>query len=157
METAVGRTFYERTKEDLSHNGPATTEGTQEKGRSNNAPLNYGHLNYSRLSWARTINAATNEFDSALRAALYCNNKSGDNGINKAGTCDMSEKSETWFFFSLLQHKLRNLNSKLWKKGTSFKSFVVRIWELIALSMELYKWYIIIDPLKSPSHTKCLI
>lgn len=62
METAVGRTFYKRTREDLSHNGPAATaEGTQEKGRSNNAPLNYGHLNYSRLS--RAINATTNKFE----------------------------------------------------------------------------------------------
>lgn len=81
METAVGRTFYERTREDLSHNGPTTAVGTQEKGRSNNAPLNYGHLNYSRLS--RAHNKSNNEFESALCAVLYRNNKKADNGINK--------------------------------------------------------------------------
>lgn len=82
MENAVGRTFYERTREDLSHNGPTTAVGTQEKGRSNNAPLNYGHLNYSRLSRAHN-KSNNNEFESALCAVLYRNNKKADNGINK--------------------------------------------------------------------------
>lgn len=82
METAVGRTFYERTREDLSHNGPTTAEDAREKGRSNNAPLNYGHLNYSRLSRAHN-KSNNNEFESALRTVLYRNNKNADNGINK--------------------------------------------------------------------------
>lgn len=78
METAVGRTFSRR-HEDLSHNRSTTAEGTQEKGRSNNASLNYDHLDYSRLSCAH--NKRNNEFESALCLVFYSNNSS-DNGTN---------------------------------------------------------------------------
>lgn len=51
--------FLEKTQKRLSHYKSTTAEGIQEKGRSNNASLNYGHLNYSHLPRAhnkRTIN-----------------------------------------------------------------------------------------------------
>jgi len=56
-------------------------EGIQEKGISNNAPLNYGHVNYSRLSRAHN-KSSNNEFESAQCAVLYRNNKN-DDGINR--------------------------------------------------------------------------
>lgn len=80
MEIAVGRTFSRR-RGDLSHNGSTTAEGTQEKGRSNNASLNYGHLNYSRLS--RAHNERNNEFESALCIVLYRNNIAIMRSINR--------------------------------------------------------------------------
>lgn len=79
-KTAADRTFSRR-REDLSHNGSAATGGTQEKGRSNNAPLNYGNLNYSRVFLARTINSTVNLRMHRVRDIAIRNN--GNGIINK--------------------------------------------------------------------------
>lgn len=80
METAVGRTFSRRRR-DLSHIGSTTAEGTREKGRSNNASLNYAHFNYSRLFCAH--NERNNEFENVLSIVLYRGNIAIMGSINK--------------------------------------------------------------------------
>lgn len=92
--------FLEKTQKRLSHNKSMTAEGIQEKGRSNNASLNYGHLNYSHLP--RAHNKRNDKFESALYIVLYCNNNSDE--INKQELASLTLRRNEIFnkFLNLL-------------------------------------------------------